>query len=98
MPITQKQTGDTVELLVSDRVDGALANELEVAILELIRSGASEIYVNLAQATFLCSAGIRVLLQYHRQMKGKGQKLLVTRPSPEVAAALEMTGFPELVE
>jgi anti-anti-sigma regulatory factor len=39
-----------------------------------------------------------VLLQYHRQMKAKGLVLKVTRPSPEVAAALEMTGFPELVE
>ena len=28
----------------------------------------------MAQATFLCSAGIRVLLQYNRQMKGKGLK------------------------
>jgi len=54
--------------------------------------------VNLAQATFLCSAGIRVLLQYHRQMKNKGLTFLVTRPSPEVSSALEMTGFPELVE
>jgi anti-anti-sigma regulatory factor len=31
-------------------------------------------------------------------MKAKGQKFLVTRPSPDVASALEMTGFPELVE
>jgi anti-anti-sigma regulatory factor len=31
-------------------------------------------------------------------MKSKGLKLLVSRPSPEVASALEMTGFPELVE
>jgi len=46
----------------------------------------------------LCSAAIRVLLQYHRQMKGKGRSFLVTRPSADVSAALEMTGFPELIE
>jgi len=98
MQIEQKISGENLELMMSNRIDGAAANELEVAVLAAIKHGYKAIYVNLAQATFLCSAGIRVLLQYHRQMKGKGLKLLVSRPSPEVASALEMTGFPELVE
>jgi anti-anti-sigma factor len=45
------------------------------------------------EAQWICSAGIRVLLQYYRQMKGKGGVLLVTRPSPEIDSILEMTGF-----
>jgi len=98
MEIEKKTSGDSMELMVPGRIDGAAANQLEVEVLAAIKQGVKAIYVNLAQATFLCSAGIRVLLQYHRQMKGKGLKLLVTRPSPEVASALEMTGFPELVE
>lgn len=98
MAIEQKISGEDLELLLSNRVDGLAANDLEVAILAAMKQGYKAIYVNLAQATFLCSAGIRVLLQYHRQMKQKGLKLLVSRTSPEVAAALAMTGFPELVE
>jgi anti-anti-sigma factor len=98
MAIEQKISGEDLELLLSNRVDGLAANDLEVAILAAMKQGYKAIYVNLAQATFLCSAGIRVLLQYHRQMKQKGLKLLVSRPSPEVASALAMTGFPELVE
>jgi anti-anti-sigma factor len=98
MEIEKRITGDSWELLLPGRVDGAAANQLEIEILGAAKQGAKSIYVNLAQATFLCSAGIRVLLQYHRQMKGKGLTFLVTRPSPEVASALEMTGFPELVE
>ncbi len=98
MEIEKKIAGDSLEIMVPGRIDGAAANQLEVELLAAIKQGFKSIYVNLAQATFLCSAGIRVLLQYHRQMKGKGLKLLVSRPSPEVASALEMTGFPELVE
>lgn len=98
MEIEKKTSGDSVELMLSGRIDGAAANELEVEVLAAIKQGVKAIFINLAQATFLCSAGIRVLLQYHRQMKGKGLKFLVTRPSTEVASALEMTGFPELVE
>jgi anti-sigma B factor antagonist len=98
MEIQKRISGESLELLLPGRIDGAAANELEVEVLAAIKQGFKAIYVNLAQATFLCSAGIRVLLQYHRQMKGRGLKLLVSRPSPEVASALEMTGFPELVE
>ena len=98
MEIGKNISGDNWELLVSGRIDGAVANQLEVEILAAQRQGAKQLYVNLANATFLCSAGIRVLLQYHRKMKSQGQKFLVTRPSAEVAATLEMTGFPELIE
>jgi len=98
MEIEKKINGDTWEFLVKGRVDGMVANQLEVEIIAAIRQEAKAIYVNLAEATFLCSAGLRVLLQYHRQMKNKGLTLLATRPSAEVEAALAMTGFPELVE
>ena len=98
MEIEKKITGDSWELLMAGRVDGAAANQLEMEVLAALRQGAKAIYVNLATATFLCSAGIRVLLQYHRQMKGKSLTFLVSRPSAEVASALEMTGFPELIE
>lgn len=100
MQIRKNQiTGDEYELLVAGRIDGEGANQLEVEILSAIRGGAKVIYVNLSEANFLCSAGIRVLLQYWRQLKNQQRVLLVTRPSPAVDAVLETTGFKEqLVE
>ncbi len=93
MPITKKTSPDSVELFVAGRIDGAAANELEISVLEASREGARTIYVNLSEATFLCSAGLRVLLQYWRQMKTGGKALRVANPSPEVDAVLTMTGF-----
>lgn len=95
MPITKKSSADSIELFVAGRIDGAVANELEIVILEAVRSGAKLVYVNLAEATFLCSAGLRVLLQYWRQMKNAGKALRVANPSPEVDSVLVMTGFRE---
>jgi anti-anti-sigma factor len=97
MEIRKNITGDEQEFLVSGRIDGDGANKLELEILAAVKSGAKAIYVNLSEATFLCSAGIRVLLQYWRQLKNNGKTLLVTRPSPEVDAALEMTGFKQSI-
>ena len=99
MDIEKKITGTTHELLIAGRIDGEGANRLEEEILATIRSGAKAIYVNLSQATFLCSAGLRVLLQYWRQMKQNQGLLLATRPSPDVDAVLVTSGFREkLVE
>ena len=97
MEIRKTVTGDTHELLVAGRVDGAGANQLELEILATIRANAQSIYINLSQATFLCSAGLRALLQYWRQMKNNQRVLLVTRPSPEVDAVLATTGFKEQI-
>ena len=84
-------------MLVAGRIDGPGANRLEEEILATMRAGAKSIYVNLSQATFLCSAGLRVLLQYWRQMKNEQRTLLATRPSPEVDAVLVTSGFREMV-
>lgn len=84
-------------MLVAGRIDGPGANRLEEEILAAMRAGAKSIYVNLSQATFLCSAGLRVLLQYWRQMKNNQRVLLVTRPSPEVDDVLATTGFKEQI-
>jgi anti-sigma B factor antagonist/stage II sporulation protein AA (anti-sigma F factor antagonist) len=97
MEITKISRGDHWELTVPGRIDGAMANHLEVEILAAIKAGAKEILINLSQAEWMCSAGIRVILQYYRQMKNSGKVLLVTRPSAGVLEILEMTGFKDVI-
>ena len=97
MDIKKTITGNTHEMLIVGRIDGPGANQLEEEILTAVRSGAQTIYVNLSQATFLCSAGLRVLLQYWRQMKQKQGLLQATRPTPEVDAVLVTSGFREML-
>lgn len=97
MRIVKTVHGDTVELLLAGRVDGAMANELEVEILKARKDGAASVLVNLSEADFLCSAAIRALLQHHRQMKAQQKSLLISRASPEVDSILELTGFRDLL-
>jgi anti-anti-sigma factor len=97
MAIRQNVFGNTYEIFVSGRIDGAAANEMEVQVINAIKAGAKEIFINLSEADFLCSAGIRVILQYWRQLKGQGKRLMVTHPSPPVDDILAMTGFREAV-
>ena len=92
---THLQSGDSCEIIVDRRIDGEAANELEIALLAVIQSSVKTIYINLAECNFICSAGIRVLLQYHRKMKMDHKSLLVSRASAEVDTILELTGFRE---
>ncbi len=93
MSLSQVTRGDETELFLKGRVDGPAANQLEVEVLSVIKTPVKRLYINLAEANFLCSAGIRVLLQYHRQLKAQGRQLLVSRTSPEIDQILELTGF-----
>jgi anti-anti-sigma factor len=97
MEISKITRGDNWELMVPGRIDGPAAHQLEVEVLAAIKAGAKEIFINLSQAEWICSAGIRVLLQYYRQMKNSGKVLLVTRPSPGISEILEMTGFKDVI-
>jgi anti-sigma B factor antagonist len=96
MEIQHFVNGDTIELRVTGRIDGEGANRLEEDILS-IRSKVNVIYINLRGATFICSAGLRVLLQYWRQMQNSQKLLQVTTPSPEVEAILATTGFHKML-
>lgn len=95
MQISKQASGDSCEIFLNGRIDGAAANDLEVEVLAVIRTGVKTVHINMAEATFLCSAGLRVLLQYWRQMRNGGKTLWVANPSPEVDAVLAMTGFRE---
>lgn len=97
MPIRTQHNGPDYELVISGRLDGALANELEEKLISVIKEGATRVAVNMAEVNFLCSAGIRALLQYARQMKNSGKSLVVASPSPEVLSVLETTGFAEMI-
>jgi anti-sigma B factor antagonist len=85
------------EFLVRGRIDGNMANQLEIEILAAMRDEANSIFINLSEADYICSAGIRVLLQYYRQMKKKEKTLCVTQPSVEIDSILELTGFKDLI-
>jgi anti-anti-sigma factor len=106
MEIQNNIGGDSYELLVSGRIDGEGANRLDEAILAIlfnkkkdIEQEPKTIYVNLHSATFLCSAGLRALMQHSRTMKSRRGRLLVTRPSQEAADVLKMAGlYEQLVE
>ena len=93
MEITHHRSGDWVEVRFKGRMDSYWSDHCDTALQEVIRKGAHLVRLNLAAVTYLSSAGIRVLIRYHKQLHGIQGKFRVLSPSEPVKKVLEMSGL-----
>jgi anti-sigma B factor antagonist len=70
---------------------GLLANQFD----ELIGQGVTVVVVDLADASFLDSSGLRVIVRAGEQLRERGGQLLLEGASGAVARILEVTGLLE---
>lgn len=95
MEIRIEESGDLVELHVQGVLDSNWADHLNRAIDEAVRSGSHRMLLNLAEVTYISSAGISVLLKSHAQLKEIHGFFGVADPSPQVYQILRLTGLTE---
>jgi len=97
MEIVKQRIPQGLELIVKGRLDAYWAEHLSLSLAEVIREGIHHITLNLWEVVYLSSAGIRVLIQVHKQLKGIQGALSVTKPSPQVTSVLSMVGLDKLL-
>ena len=90
MEIVTKQLGDALEVKVKGRLDNYWTEHLRRNLEEVIREGAHGILLNLADISFLSSAGVGLLVKFHTQLKGIGGSLVITNPSERVKQVLDL--------
>jgi anti-anti-sigma factor len=104
MEIQKYSAGDSCELIISGRIAGDGADQLDAELSAIVFGKVSDneqmiktIYVNLSGATFLGSAGVGHLMRYRLTMRRRGGQLLVTRPSPEATEVLKLVELYDLI-
>ena len=97
MEISKQPLGDVLELQVRGRLDGYWADHLSQSLEDVIREGARNLKLNLAEVSYLSSAGIRVLVRAHRQLSAIHGSFSVSEPSEAVRSVLQLTGLMELL-
>jgi anti-anti-sigma factor len=97
MEITKQQIGNFIELRIKGRLDGYWADHLTKELADTIREGSHQMRLNMAEVTYLSSAGIRVLLRTHKQLKSVNGSLIVSSPSEPVRKVIELTGLGNLL-
>ena len=97
MEITKERRDETLELRVKGRLDAYWADHLANALEEAIRGGDHHVRLDLAEVSYLSSAGIRILLKFFRQLERIRGELTVSRPSEAVRTVLGLAGLTMLL-
>ncbi len=97
MEITKLQSGEILEISVKGRLDAYWADHLTRALEEAVRDGADHIRLNMSEVAYMSSVGIRVLLKFHKQLRGIHGSFAVSNPSEPVKTVLELAGLQTLL-
>ena len=82
---------------LTGEVDAGTEREVRDALTSVAAGGALRLVVDLAQVTFLASAGIGVLMEARRMLAAEGGSLALASPRGEVAQVLKLTGVGEVI-
>ncbi|MFZ0036826.1 MAG: STAS domain-containing protein [Candidatus Acidiferrales bacterium] len=93
MEIVTQQLGDALEVKVRGRLDNYWTEHLRKNIEEIIRGGAHSIRLNLSEVVYLSSAGVGLLVLFHKQLKAIGGSFVIASPSERVKQVLELCGL-----
>ena len=95
MKINTKQDGSALTIAVEGRLDTNTSPELETIVKESL-GDVTELTFDLAELSYISSAGLRVLLTAHKTMMDKG-RMVVTNVTESVADIFEVTGFADIL-
>ena len=95
MTITTNQSGSTLTISVSGRIDTTTAPEFEAKVKSLI-NGVTELTLDFEKVDYVSSAGLRVLLSTQKIMNKQGEMKLV-HVNESVYEIFEVTGFSDIL-
>lgn len=79
------------------RLDLAGVQQIEMKFTTLLAARGKPAVVDLSQTSYLASLGLRVLLTTARAVSGKGNKLVLLNPSPEVLQVLQLAKIDAII-
>ena len=91
MQISTEKENSKLTVTVSGRIDTVTAPELEKYVLDHME-GITEMALDLADVEYISSAGLRALLQIHKDMSKQGQ-LKLLNINTAVKEIFGMVGF-----
>ena len=95
MTYTTKKDGNTLEIVVTGRLDTVSAPDLEKALMPL-PEGVNTLVYDFGKLDYISSAGLRVLLSAHKIMMKQGQMKIINA-SEIVKEVFDVTGFSDIL-
>lgn len=95
MPFEVTRSGAALQVRVSGPLDAANGQELGES---LGVDGSADVVLDLADCGYLSSAGLRVVLELHKQLSKLRRRLIVTNASDVTYRIFETTGFTRMMD
>src|SRR4029453_1428402 len=89
--ITRRRTADVVVLELAGRLDGYWSDHLDTTLTEVLQDGNHHIRIDCSQVSYLTSAGIRVLMRFHKELGRINGTFQLVNPSAPVMTVLQIT-------
>ncbi len=95
LTIKEEAAGEVRVLSLSGRLDTDTSADLELAVQDLLDTGANSFVLDLAGVGYVSSAGLRVLLMLGKKVDGSGS-LRLAGLNPTVRQVFDVAGFTQL--
>ncbi|MAT40570.1 MAG: hypothetical protein CL946_13315 [Ectothiorhodospiraceae bacterium] len=93
MKLSHTTRGGITLVHIEGRLDSNWSSHFASELEEIVRESTNNIVLNFADVSFLSSAGIRVLMRYHKLLSESGGSLKIIHPNSNVRSVLDMTGI-----
>ncbi len=97
MKINVEKNQPELILKISGRVDTTTSPEMEETINHNLTVEITKLVLDFTEVEYISSAGLRVLLSNHKNMKQKDNIMVVKGANEEVQEVFKITGFSDIL-
>lgn len=98
LEITLEHLQSTTVLHVVGAVDSNNAPELQEALLRATEGPTGTVELDLAEVSYMSSAGLRALLLASKALQKRGERLTLLNVPPQILNVLNLTGFTTFID
>ena len=98
LEITLQNSQSTVIVHVAGAVDSNTAPKLQEALLRATEAPAGAVELDLAEVSYMSSAGLRALLLAAKALQKRSARLRLSNVPPQILNVLNLTGFTTFID
>jgi anti-anti-sigma factor len=98
LEVTVEQLESNVILRAVGPLDSATAASLQEPLLHAAESSSGAVQLDLAQVSYLSSAGMRVLLLAAKALQKRGERLQLLNVPQQIYSLLNLAGFTSFID
>jgi anti-anti-sigma factor len=97
LTITRREADGITLVDIAGRLDSSASGQVMDQLNDIVTTGVSRLVVNLAQVSYISSAGLRSILVAAKLLKSANGEMRLCQPNDFVKKTLEDSGFANLI-